>query len=85
MKWQQNLGRVSPVLKTFANQWENIAWINLGLIFIINILLISFLTAPKGDYKSQGILTSDEKALIDLMGYLQTICALFVMIAYFIE
>lgn len=43
MKWQQRLGQISPMLKKFSNSWDLLAWINLGLIWIINFMLIMFM------------------------------------------
>ena len=44
MKWQMKLGQVSNVLKTFANQWKILSWVNFALICLINFMFINYLT-----------------------------------------
>lgn len=43
MQWQQQLGRISPALKYYANNWENLSWLNFILILIINLMLMLFM------------------------------------------
>lgn len=43
MIWQQRLGQVSPVIKTFANQWFYLSWVNFLLIILVNVLFIQYL------------------------------------------
>lgn len=43
MQWQQQLGRISPALKYYANNWEYLSWLNFILILIINLMLMLFM------------------------------------------
>ena len=42
MMWQQELGRVSPYLKKFANQCVAISWGNYILVLLINFLFLIY-------------------------------------------
>lgn len=43
MKWQSTIGSETLWLKTFANQWKMLSWLNFMFIGIINIMFIFFL------------------------------------------
>ena len=47
MKWQQRIGKEFLWLKTFANQWKLLSWLNFIFILIINLMFISTLTTNK--------------------------------------
>ena len=43
MLWQQRLGRSSKALKTFANQWKELSWVNFTFVGLVNLMFIFFL------------------------------------------
>lgn len=55
MNWQQKLGQVSPSMKQIVNQWDLLAWINLGLIWLINFMLILYLEPNLDPTSSESV------------------------------
>jgi hypothetical protein len=45
MIWQQKLGRFSPALKLFANNWSGLAALNFALLVCTNLLWLWVLKA----------------------------------------
>jgi hypothetical protein len=42
MWWQQNLGRISPYFKLYANSCSAISWGNYSMVLVINFLFLFF-------------------------------------------
>jgi hypothetical protein len=43
MKWQSAIGCHTLWLKTLANQWNMLSWLNFTFIIVINLMFILFL------------------------------------------
>lgn len=89
MVWQQRLGQTSKSLKFFANSWDFISWINMALIWVINAVIILSLEWQKGkdgEFKPEPVLgEGDRQQTVSTLGAIQTGCALFVLVSYYIE
>jgi hypothetical protein len=84
MKWQQRLGQLSLTLKTFANQWELLSWINFVTICLMNLNMILFMAV---DSNTGGITFETQVAdrANQWIGSIQSAVALVVVLSYYVE
>lgn len=84
MIWQQRLGQVSPAIKTFANQWFYLSWVNFLLIILVNFLFIQYLVWDQATDKLI-METADQLSLVQGVGLIQAAIAFIVLFSYYLE